>query len=241
MLNDEWGLEVGQIARIRIRLHWLLLAWWGYDLYKVLSVEAGARGVLLVAWALGVGLSFGSILLHELGHCFAARRVGGIANDVLLWPLGGLAYCRIPEDWRSRFFVAAAGPAVTAVIAGAGWLGFWALEQAGSELLRSPLTWLSRWYLVDWNLFILVLNLIPLYPLDGGRIFFALAWGWLTRPSANALGGYARARRWTLRISYVSIALGVIYAIGGEGTNTPFLVFFLWCLLGLEGLRRGQV
>ncbi len=66
--------------------------------------------------AMILGLLFLTVLLHELGHCFAARQVGGEASEVLLWPLGGLAACDVPHQPRAHFLTAAAGPAVNLLI-----------------------------------------------------------------------------------------------------------------------------
>ncbi|MCS6864004.1 MAG: site-2 protease family protein [Gemmataceae bacterium] len=65
---------------------------------------------------LTVVVLFGSVLLHEFGHCFGARHVGGDASEILIWPLGGLAYTDIPHRWKALFFTVAAGPAVNVLI-----------------------------------------------------------------------------------------------------------------------------
>ena len=76
----SWGLYVGQVAGIRIRIHGLLLIWWAVEFNNtVLAGPVEQRKVRSAIWALGALLVFLSILLHELGHCFAARRVGGDA------------------------------------------------------------------------------------------------------------------------------------------------------------------
>lgn len=103
-----WGLPVGRIAGIRIRLHWLLLLFWVFEAARVLS-----SGAPLWISPMVVALSFGCILLHEFGHSLTARAVGGHSDEILLWPLGGLAYCDVPGNWRAKFLTASAGPAVT--------------------------------------------------------------------------------------------------------------------------------
>jgi len=65
-----------------------------------------------------MGLLFFSVLLHEFGHCFAARSVDGEANEVLLWPLGGLAKCELPHSAWAHFVTAAGGPAVNVLLCG---------------------------------------------------------------------------------------------------------------------------
>ena len=99
----SWGLYVGQVAGIRIRIHGLLLIWWAVEFNNtVLAGPVEQRKVRSAIWALGALLVFLSILLHELGHCFAARRVGGDAHEILLWPLGGLAFCALAWGYFSR-------------------------------------------------------------------------------------------------------------------------------------------
>ena len=82
----NWGLPIGTVAGIRIRLHWLLLGFWLLELNDLMTPEKGYlpldRMDVLFFWVLGIGVIFGTILLHEFGHCFAARWVGGTANDV---------------------------------------------------------------------------------------------------------------------------------------------------------------
>src|SRR5262245_49442225 len=109
------GVPLGHIAGIQIRLHWTLLAYWFFELNSVLRLR-DERGAAFTGWLLAIGLMFGSILLHELGHAFAARRVGGDARDILLWPLGGLAFCESPPRWTARLAVAIGGPLVTVTI-----------------------------------------------------------------------------------------------------------------------------
>jgi Zn-dependent protease len=63
-----------------------------------------------------VAILFGTVLLHEFGHCFGARYVGGDAREILIWPLGGLAFVEVPHRWRAWFVTTAAGPAVNVLI-----------------------------------------------------------------------------------------------------------------------------
>ena len=106
---------------ITIRIHWMFpVVALGLILQTALARnEAGtAARYPDGAWidmALILGLLFFSVLLHEFGHCLAARMVHGDASEVLLWPLGGLAYVDVPHTPRAHFLTAAAGPASSAV------------------------------------------------------------------------------------------------------------------------------
>lgn len=254
------GLPVGRIAGIQLRIHWTLLIFWAWRLNAfVLQAEPRYRGILLGIWGITTGLLFGSILLHELGHAFAARREGGRADDILLWPLGGLAFCSVPDLWRSHLIVAAAGPAVTAVIAIVSWGVFSLADQFISfEPFQSEAAiWGSIFYgqardvLVNWSLLILVFNLIPLYPLDGGRILHSALWGFLQRRGgygSEGFGyggyagygfgssGYSRASQITLAVSR-AVAIGGI-AFGAWQQEPFYVIIFVWALLGAESLKN---
>jgi len=177
-------------------------------------------------------LFFGSLVLHELGHALVARRNGIEIDGIDLWLLGGIA--RFRQDTRSpgqEFAVAAAGPAVSLVIA----VVFAALSVAvaGTDaavdvaLLRNdvdvsaPLALLV--FLAEMNMWLFLFNLLPAFPLDGGRIARAVVWkltgerGRATRISAG-IGQFA---------GYALIAFGVWRAVGGQSFNGLW-----WALIG---------
>src|SRR5437870_4230278 len=117
-----WSFPVGRLSDISVRIHVLFpLVALGMILRVALQKEPEPpadplpTGLWLDA-AMVMGLLFFSVLLHELGHCFAARRVGGDADEILLWPLGGLAACDVPHQPRAHFITAAGGPAVNLLI-----------------------------------------------------------------------------------------------------------------------------
>ena len=160
---------------------WLLSS--GYK--DVLPGHPNKAFALATASAL---LFFASILLHEFGHAIVARRNGLEITGITLWMFGGVAQMKgeMPSA-GAEFRIAAAGPAVTVVIAAlcfgigiatAGWtqFGHAADLQTGSEV--SPSAVLLGW-LVNINIFVLIVNLIPAFPLDGGRMLRAIAW-WRT-------------------------------------------------------------
>ncbi len=206
-----WSMPFGRIARIEIRLHLLLPLLFAIELLRSWLGHSGLgpldTSLLLAALLL-------SVLLHELGHCFACRRLGGTADEVLLWPLGGLAGCHPPHDWASRFWTAAAGPLVNLAIAlfaagslaatGAAWMGTAiphplhpgiGLEAVGGSVFLRFL------FLLGWiNTVLLLLNLVPMLPLDGGQMLQALIW---------RRRGAAMATAAAVRVGYASaVALG---------------------------------
>jgi Zn-dependent protease len=119
-----WSFPLGRMFGIRVNVHVLLpLVFVGL----ILRVTVGKDADITFAEALVMcGFLFVSVLLHEFGHCFAARSVDGDATEVLLWPLGGLAYCDVPHTPRANLITALGGPAVNLAlcVAAAGALVF---------------------------------------------------------------------------------------------------------------------
>ena len=174
---------------IKVTVDWswfivlFLVIIWMTDNFEELLGEGGSTPFLLALLA-AVGF-FGSILLHEFGHAIVAMRNGIGISSIQLWIFGGMARMdREADSPGTELKVALAGPAVTAAIAvvlgivgivAAGWAGFEeaVLLESGSGV--SGLMALVAW-LVSINLLILVFNLLPAYPMDGGRVARAIAW-----------------------------------------------------------------
>ena len=166
---------------IRVRMHASLL------LLIVLVLLFGlGQGFTWQDRLESMGILFGVILLHEFGHCFAARRVGGEANDILMWPLGGLAMASAPRRPWPTFVTVAGGPLVNVLICavcGALLFAFYGHLPWNPIRFTSPtdyeqfITWGSHvlWvYQVSWML--LIFNLLPIYPLDGGQLLQSILW-----------------------------------------------------------------
>jgi stage IV sporulation protein FB len=133
-----------------------------------------------------MAILFGVILLHEFGHCFAARRVGGSANEILLWPLGGLAYPDVPERPGANFWTTLGGPLANVLICLVAAAAFVLLTGQFVSLnplrnfIRSDFNWLSApffcWWVFKLSYVLLLLNLLPIFPLDGGRLMQSVFW-----------------------------------------------------------------
>lgn len=165
-----WSFSLGRLLGSELRVHvtfFLLIAWVGMAAYG----EGGWPGALEnIAFVLAL---FACVVAHEFGHALAARRYGIRTPDITLLPIGGLARLeRMPENPRDEIVVALAGPAVNVVI----WL---ILALAGAETRMDDLLrldsaepdFLGRLALV--NLFLAIFNMIPAFPMDGGRVFRA--------------------------------------------------------------------
>jgi Zn-dependent protease len=206
----RWSLKVASISGIEVRIHLtflLFLAWIWVSYYRVAGLAGAVQGVLFVL------ALFACVLLHEFGHAFAARGFGIATPDITLLPIGGVArLSRIPDEPWQEFVVAIAGPLVNVVIAGALiFVVHRSAELQQLEYLENPrVELLSR--LASVNVMLVLFNLIPAFPMDGGRILRALLA--MTMP-------YARA---TQIAAWIGQGLAVVFGIFGLFGN-PLLIF----------------
>jgi Zn-dependent protease len=191
----------------------------------------GSSGTTAYVAAVGSALSFfASIVLHELGHAMAARREGIEITGIDLWFFGGVAkMSKETESPGAEFRVAIAGPIVTALIlaaavgASVAVAGSWHAFREGASLDQgadvAPVALLLS-FLATMNLFLLVFNLIPAFPLDGGRIARAIAW--------RLTGDRVRATRIAATLgqgfSYVLMGLGIYLILSGNFINGIWLI-----------------
>jgi Zn-dependent protease len=182
----NWSFKVGRLFGIDIRLHLLFV--FGALVLLAAEIRDGLNWIAL-QYAVGqIVMLFAIVLAHEFGHCFGARLTGGEAREILMWPLGGLAYTSPPHTARANLITAAAGPLVnvlflifTAAIVLA-WLGTPAalpLNPFKPFVTAAPVTSsLHDWLVIFFtlNLILLLFNLAPVFPLDGGRILQCLLW-----------------------------------------------------------------
>ena len=165
-----WSINLFRIRGIQLALHFsflLLLGWAAYQGY----MDDGLRGLV---WSSATMLAFFTcVVLHELGHSFTGMHFGVHVRRILLMPIGGMAqFDSIPRQPRQELLMTLAGPAVNFVIAGVLWpfvdMGQW--DPSGS---LASLADLGR-YLLAANLVMGIFNLLPIFPMDGGRILRAL-------------------------------------------------------------------
>jgi Zn-dependent protease len=185
------GLTLFRVRGIRIAVDFswfivlFLIIFWLSDFYRdVLNAEQGDSAPYVLAVA-SAALFFGSILLHELGHAFVAIRNGIAVSSITLWMFGGVARLERDSDTPlTEFKIAIAGPLVTAVIV-VVCAAIGLVLAGGDEVRRAALTQQDTQTsgiaaMVIWlgsiNLLVLLFNLVPAFPLDGGRIARAIAW-----------------------------------------------------------------
>jgi Zn-dependent protease len=213
----KWSFKLGRFLGIDVFLHFtfliLLLVIWGS------SLLTRGPSAALEATALWVSI-FGCVLLHEYGHALAARAYGIGTRDITLLPIGGLARLeRMPDKPGQEILVALAGPAVNVVIAAI--LGVIILAGGGfqpfSELDVARGGFLQRLFTI--NLGLVVFNMLPAFPMDGGRVLRGLL----------ALGmDHTKATRIAAAIGQGMAVLFVIVAFFGKAPMLFLIAFFVW-------------
>ncbi|MGD0735855.1 MAG: site-2 protease family protein [Terracidiphilus sp.] len=167
---NSGSIRLGRIAGIDIYLHWF---WFVLALYEI---EAGKGRYSSVAWNIAEYLSlFLIVLTHEFGHALACRQVGGVANRILLWPLGGVAYVDPPQRPGAMLWSIAAGPLVNVALLPVFYgLVRFGLAQGWEQTMPDALTFAGALWWINSRL--LIFNMLPVYPLDGGKILRSLLW-----------------------------------------------------------------
>jgi stage IV sporulation protein FB len=227
----RWSLPLGTWLGVRVRLN----VWFAILLLLFLH---------WLGWKLGLicfGLFLVQLIIHEFAHILMARSTGGDGDEILLWPLGGLAFCRTAPTFQSEFWTPAAGPLSNALLCLAS---LPAVLEAG--LLREALNpavlpiadlhpehilrdLLVLTFALNWTL--VLINLIPAYPLDGGQMLLAVL---------NRRIGPSTARSVSLQVGFVAGMLLALAGVFAESTTMVFIGFFL-VNMNLFGLISSQI
>lgn len=208
----NWAPTIARIAGIRVRVHIVFLLYILFELLRTVEIYHFTAQWLFVL--------FGSVFLHELGHCFSARRVGGTADEVLMWPLGGLAFVSVPRRPWPEFVSVVWGPLVNVILFTIAAVILRFNVEVNPYHFLSPIrsSWgsLHAWMVLIYevNTFLFLFNLWPMYPMDGGRLLKCAVWWKSGLHKATA----------------VSTAVGMIAAVvmGFYG-----LLFSHWFMLGI--------
>ena len=235
------SIRLGRIAGVEIGLHysWLLIA--GLIVYSLSGRfeywhRDWSSGVIWGAAILTAILFFLSLIAHEMAHSLVARSRGLPVRSITLFALGGVAQIEgESRDAKTEFWMAIAGPITSAAIGAFCLLASSALGWASFSIPETPtlsvLVWLG--YI---NLSLAAFNMIPGFPLDGGRVLHAIVW-WLTGDASRSLGIATQAGR---IVAILFIASGVIRYLTGAGFGGLWLAFIGWFLLDAAGSSRAQ-
>lgn len=226
---QDGSVGIGRILGVEIKLHpsWfiifaLLIFWLG-------AAPGGAEEVPgLLRWGVAVAVAvlfFGSVVVHELAHALVARRRGLRVDTITLFIFGGAANLEQESPTpATEALVAAAGPIANLVLAGLFWVP-WLLTQGNPDPIARMVAGIS-FYLSASNLLLGAFNLVPGFPMDGGRLFRALIW--------RATHDFVRATRWAALIgrgfAWLLIGAGFILAVESDVVSGIWLAFIGWFL-----------
>jgi len=219
----KWSLKLGRFLGIDVYIHFTFLLLLGFiGLSQAMAGGGMAAAVNSMIFFLSL---FGCVLLHEYGHALMARRYGIPTKDIMLLPIGGVARLeRMPDRPIQELWVALAGPAVNVVIAAAlgAWLTLTNTWEPISALSATKGGLLERLFAV--NIFLVLFNLLPAFPMDGGRVLRSLL--------AMRMQ-YARATRIAARIGQ---GMAVLFGFAGLFGNPMLLLIalFVWIGAGQE-------
>lgn len=241
-MSPSTSLRLGRILGVEIELHY---SWFLIALLLTFSLASHVRHVNPawghpLAWGtaiVGAALFFVALLAHELAHSLVAKARGMGVRSITLFALGGVSDIETePTDAKSEFWMAIVGP-ITSFVIGAIALGLaaaigWRPIDTPSSPTLVVLTWLG-WI----NVALAVFNLIPGFPLDGGRVLRAFAW-WAT-------GDAALSTRVATRVGQVVavgfMVFGIVRFFSGAGVHGLWMVFIGWFLLQAASASRTQL
>jgi len=213
------GFRLFRVFGIDVYLHWTWI------IVALIEIQQRRTEYSSVVWNIAEYMSlFGIVLLHEMGHALACRSVGGKAERILLWPLGGVAFISPPQRPGAVLWSIVAGPLVNVALVPVTFVLHFVLAQqldANSDAVRFAFA------LLELNAILLVFNLFPAYPLDGGQVLRALLW--FVMGAANSL--------------FVAAIIGIVgavavlaLAVSGWGIYMGFMAVFMgWqAVIGLK-------
>jgi Zn-dependent protease len=222
--SRQGSIRLFRFSEIDVFLHW---SWFLLAFYEI---NARKGSYSSIGWNVAEYLAlFLIVTLHEFGHSLACRQVGGQANQIVLWPLGGVAYVNPPQRPGATLWSIAAGPLVNVVLApiimGIGRVSLlWGWYAAVPDLR----TLIQTIFLIDVGL--LIFNILPIYPLDGGQILRALLWFVL---------GRARSLMVATILGFVGIAAFFGFALWSRDSWLGVIAVFMLmnCWSGLQHAR----
>ena len=224
MNTGQGTIRLFRLASIDVFLHW---SWF---LLAAFEINGRSKSYSSLFWNVCEYLAlFLIVLLHEFGHALACRQVGGSANRIVLWPLGGVAYVDPPPRAGATLWSIAAGPLVNVVLVPTFLVIGFVFRSVGLKAsvpdlyaLLQALAWI--------NLGLLAFNLLPIYPLDGGQILRSLLWFVL---------GRARSLMVAAVLGFVGVAGFLLWAVYAQSLWIGAIAVFMLlnCWGGLQHAR----
>jgi Zn-dependent protease len=226
MPNTAGTIRLFRIAGITVFLHW---SWF---LIAVFEIQQKSRYSSISWGILEYVMIFAIVTLHEFGHALACRQVGGRADNIVLWPLGGVAYVDPPQRPGAHLWSISAGPLVNLALMPLLALSLLAVPSGPASSTSDFAIFVTSLNLI--NIVLFLFNMLPIYPLDGGKILRSLLW---------YIVGRARSLMATVVVGFIGVAgLGLIAFLIGSGWLGVITVFAaLQCFNGYkqaETLRR---
>ena len=234
------GIPLGRWFRINVVIHWTFLV---YAAYQILPSKTPGID------AMYMGMLFGTVLVHEFGHALSCKAVGGEAHQIILWPLGGIAFVQPPNKAWAWLVTTLCGPLVNAIL----WPVFYFVTKAVVEHRYGPGSWEDFltvlretprqvndmhisvrlcYYMWQINKLLLLFNLIPAYPMDGGRILQELLWMALGYGRSLMIAGMVGT---VAALGFVAIGAGLVSLPLGNmvlrGPNMMLVVIGILCAM----------
>jgi Zn-dependent protease len=220
----QGSIRLFRIAGIDLFLHW---SWFLVAAYEI---SARSQNYSSVAWNVLEYLAlFLIVMLHEFGHALACRQVGGMSNRIVLWPLGGVAYVDPPPRPGATLWSLAAGPLVNVALLPILWLlGVLNQSMGWATTMPNAHALLQAVWIIDLSL--LIFNMLPIYPLDGGQILRSLLW---------FVVGRARSLMAATIIGFLGVAGLIALAVWMQSVWFGLLSAFILmnCWTGLQHAR----
>lgn len=235
-------LKLGRVLGVQIGLHysWILIAvlivFSLAGQFSMVHPEWGARAIWFSS-VITAALFFVTLVAHELSHATVARSRGLPVKSITLFALGGVAHIeKEPDQAKTEFWIAIVGPITSAVIGSLLLLLGWALGWRQGLTPEAPLTAVLVW-LGYINLVLAVFNMIPGYPLDGGRVLRAVVW-WATGSPMRSMQVASRVGRF---VAAGFILWGLFQFFTGAGFGGLWLALIGWFLLEASGAGYAQI
>lgn len=214
----SYALPIGTYLNVRVSVHWsffLILLW---------RMLADGDAWWALRWS---SLLFLSVLLHEFGHVLACRRVGGRADEILMWPLGGLAFCDAPQTPWAQFVTVIWGPLVNVIIAAACYGALLTTHAGQMPVSLAPFNMfqgyapglpglLADLFVVNYSLLLFNLALL-FYPFDGGRLVQIALWKKM---------GYVRSMIIATRVGMIGAVAIALYGIMSQNLMLMMIALF---------------